>query len=169
MGGAGRNLPRGFSLLFVCTMVVVLSFGATMLLRQVQDVGMMVGARQRATRSEQAARAAVSIATRLLNDALFADSGGGAMSLTKVRAMPPLAADDELCADGIDCTDWHLLGDHIVVGTEGARGRAAVTCNPGGCDTAAEDVLNFQVRARSKLAGGGSGQLVEVYVEVDDN
>lgn len=147
-------------------MVVVLSFGATMLSRQVQDVGMMVGARQRATRAEQAARAAVDIATRLLNDALFADDGEQ-MNLTKVQQMPRLAADDELCSDGIDCSAWHLLGNNILVGTEGTNGRAAVTCNPGGCDTAVEDVLNFQVRARSRFADGGNGQLVEVFVEVD--
>lgn len=160
-----RPRVRGFSLLFVVTMVAVLSFGATLLLRQVQDVGVLVGARQRQTRSEQAARAALVVGTRLLNDALFAFADAP-MDLTKVRALPTLASNDLLCSDGVDCRQWRQLSAGLDVGTEGARARLAFTCNPGGCGTPEDEVLNFQIRALSTLQNG-SGQLVEVFVEAD--
>lgn len=156
---------RGFSLVFVVTLVAVLSFGATLLLRQVQDVGVLVGARQRQTRAEQAARAALVLGTRMLNDALFA-AADAPMDLTKVRRLPALARDDLLCSDGVDCQQWRELSSGLDVGTEGARARLAFTCNPGGCMAAESEVLNFQIRALSTLQNG-SGQLVEVYVEAD--
>lgn len=158
-----RRARRGFSLLFAAGMLVVLSFGAQLLLSQVMNVGVLVGARQRSMRSGQAAQTGCLYGVNMLNALLYV-TPTAPMNLTLVRALPTLPAGDPVCADGVDCRQWRLLADGQVTGLGASNSRIAVTCSPGGCGVAESQVVTFRVRTLSTLPGGGT-ELLEVFVE----
>lgn len=157
---------QGASLILAVAIISLLTVVGTMVLNQVYADTQLSGSERASQEARYVADAGAVWGQQELMNVLWP---GGSTTVTTtppllsaLTSKTPLSANDPICPDKIDCTQWFALTSDWVPYGSNSNYRVAATCNPRPCDNSNTPV-NYSIRSLS-LSRGGTQRLVEVVL-----
>lgn len=158
-----KSHERGFAILLAAGIIAMLTASALVLVSQALAHMQVVGGMQNTARARMIADAGGVSGAQKLEDLAYPGGPNGGLTLTSLRQLPPVQNGDLVCADLVPpCSAYRLLTSATAFG--GGTYTVAVTCNPGACNTAPSEVVNFQIRSLGTMPGGAH-KLIEITLE----